>query len=327
VLTDVSVRFEGLVARDVTSQGVPDVMAARPIVVLGRYDGPGAGAVVVSGRNGHGPWSRRIEFAAHEPSATHAPIRHLFARKWVEMLEDRLAVAPEDEGLRGAIRGLGLRYRLLTPFTSFVATDHAVVNRTGAVDSVRQPVPMPHGVSNQAVAGGASRPRGGRTSDLDSLMGSALGERNRPAGPARGAVQAAPPVARPQARTASAAPSPGRAPAVAPETPAPAVPSEARPPAEVPASLPPESVRRVIRAHQTEVQRCYERGVPAQQRRGGRLTVTLVISPAGVVQSAIAAGLGNAQVEQCVVAAVRRWRFPAGAGPTRITYPLVLRAP
>lgn len=49
------------------------------------------------------------------------------------------------------ITGLGLGYSLLTPFTSFVAVDSHVANRSGQVETVRQPLPMPEGVSNLAI--------------------------------------------------------------------------------------------------------------------------------------------------------------------------------
>jgi Ca-activated chloride channel family protein len=51
-----------------------------------------------------------------------------------------------------AITDLGLRHSLLTPFTSFVAVDSEIANRTGQTTPVRQPLPMPEGVSNLAVA-------------------------------------------------------------------------------------------------------------------------------------------------------------------------------
>ncbi|HJX62486.1 MAG TPA: hypothetical protein VJ860_00875 [Polyangia bacterium] len=52
------------------------------------------------------------------------------------------------------ITGLGLGYSLLTPFTSFVAIDAQVANRSGQVETVRQPLPMPEGVSNLAIGSG-----------------------------------------------------------------------------------------------------------------------------------------------------------------------------
>jgi len=53
--------------------------------------------------------------------------------------------------VEAAITGLGLSYSLLTPFTSFVAIDSQVANRTGQAETVRQPLPMPEGVSNLAI--------------------------------------------------------------------------------------------------------------------------------------------------------------------------------
>lgn len=294
VLTDVAVRFEGLTTRDVTTEGLADLMAARPIVVLGRYEGPARGTIVVSGRNGEGEWSRRIDVAAGVASAAHAPIRHLFARKWVDVLEDRLHVAPNDQELQGAITSLGLRYRLLTPFTSFVAVDSAVVNRTGDATSVRQPLPLPQGVPATAVGGG-----------FDALMAGALG------GPRAEAQRAAAPA------------------------PAPASADHAAPLAQLSsqqggrAQSPGESAFRVTRSRQDEVQRCYDRLVPAQLRRDLLVRVRFVIGPTGAVLLANAIGFGNERVEQCVVSAVRRWRFPAppGGQAMPITYPFRLRAP
>ena len=46
---------------------------------------------------------------------------------------------------------LGLRYSLLTPFTSFVAVSHVVRNTGAPAQNVDQPLPLPQGVSNSAV--------------------------------------------------------------------------------------------------------------------------------------------------------------------------------
>jgi Ca-activated chloride channel family protein len=68
----------------------------------------------------------------------------------VEILEDELHMGGGQE-VQDVITGLGLGYSLLTPFTSFVAVDSQVVNRGGNLETVRQPLPMPEGVSNLAI--------------------------------------------------------------------------------------------------------------------------------------------------------------------------------
>jgi hypothetical protein len=57
---------------------------------------------------------------------------------------------------RDQIVALGVRYHLLTPYTSFVAVDP--VRRRGGPDlvTVRQPVPLPEGVSRMALEAGES---------------------------------------------------------------------------------------------------------------------------------------------------------------------------
>lgn len=46
---------------------------------------------------------------------------------------------------------LGLKYNLLTAYTSFIAIDSEVRNNTGETATVKQPLPLPEGVNNNAV--------------------------------------------------------------------------------------------------------------------------------------------------------------------------------
>ena len=49
------------------------------------------------------------------------------------------------------ITALGLKYNLLTPFTSFIAVREVVTNPTGSAEDVKQPAPLPLHVSELAV--------------------------------------------------------------------------------------------------------------------------------------------------------------------------------
>jgi Ca-activated chloride channel family protein len=53
---------------------------------------------------------------------------------------------------RDQILRLGLQYDLLTRYTSFVAVDEVVANPTGDAEAVQQPLPLPQGVSELALA-------------------------------------------------------------------------------------------------------------------------------------------------------------------------------
>jgi Ca-activated chloride channel family protein len=154
VLTGVEARFEGLDAREVLPARVPDLFARRPVVLAGAFRGAPRGRVVLTGTSGAGPWRAEVDLDARAASASHAPLRLLWARGWVAALEDDLALGAAPE-LEDAITDLGLAHRLLTRFTSFVAVDSEVAQRGGRPAEVRQPLPLPDGVSSLAVGGTA----------------------------------------------------------------------------------------------------------------------------------------------------------------------------
>ncbi|HTA20075.1 MAG TPA: VIT domain-containing protein [Polyangia bacterium] len=152
VLTHVGVAFEGLHTTEVSPPQLPDLLARRPLVLFGKYQGEPGGQVRVTGFAGGGaPFAQVLPVHASDARPSNAALRWLWARSWVATLEDERAMGG-GQPVEDAITDLGLRHSLLTPFTSFVAVDHEIVNTTGQVTPVRQPLPMPAGVSNLAVA-------------------------------------------------------------------------------------------------------------------------------------------------------------------------------
>jgi len=172
VLTRVGVAFEGFKVSEVVPAKVPDLLARRPLVVFGKYDGAPAGQIRVTGLGGGGaPFSQALPVRAADARPANEALRWLWARSWVATLEDERAMGG-GQVVDDAITDLGLAYSLLTPFTSFVAVDQEIANRTGQVTNVRQPLPMPAGVSNLAVAPAAAPPPGTR---MMGLIGTGAG--------------------------------------------------------------------------------------------------------------------------------------------------------
>jgi len=153
VLTGVQVAFSGFDAYEVAPQKLPDLMARRPLVLFGKYRGSAAGRIEVRGTSGGGPLRQVVEVRPADVRQENGALRWLWARRWVALFDDERAMGagqPAEE----AITTLGLDYHLLTAFTSFVAVDSQVVNAGGngqQSQTVRQPLPMPEGVSNLAV--------------------------------------------------------------------------------------------------------------------------------------------------------------------------------
>jgi Ca-activated chloride channel homolog len=150
VLTSVKARFPGLDVYDVQPPQLPDVLSERPVIVFGKWRGEPGGEIVIEGQSADGPYRQMLPVAGNLTQEGGA-LRHLWARHRIQSLTDQEAQEGGDSQ-RSAITQLGLRYGLLTQYTSFLAVDQVVRNtQAAAAPSVDQPSPLPQGVSNLAV--------------------------------------------------------------------------------------------------------------------------------------------------------------------------------
>lgn len=149
VLTNVKVRFEGLDVYDVEPRQLPDLLAQRPLIVFGKWKGEAKGKLVVEGNTANGPLQNSLPITA--ASTDTAALRHLWARHRIAALSDQEALEG-GSAAKDAITDLGLKYSLLTQYTSFLAVDQVVRNKAPADStSVNQPAPLPQGVENSAL--------------------------------------------------------------------------------------------------------------------------------------------------------------------------------
>jgi Ca-activated chloride channel family protein len=154
VLTNLKLTTNGFHLQDLEPMQLPDVLADRPVICLGKWTGEAKGTVTLSGMSGAGPWSQTFEVGKVR-DRDHGALPQLWARQRIQMLSDYDQFG-QDEGRKTEVTRLGLAYHLLTAYTTFVAIDTQVRN-TGGMTTVTQPLPMPEGVSDAAVGGGYSR--------------------------------------------------------------------------------------------------------------------------------------------------------------------------
>jgi Ca-activated chloride channel family protein len=154
VLTDINVRAVGFDIYDVNPMRFPDLFAQRPVILFGKWRGPVAGTLELTGKTGQGDFVSRLDVAGSQPDEGNSALRYLWARSRIAELADYGSSDISEEGVK-EITALGLKYNLLTPYTSFIAVREVVVNPTGSADDVKQPLPLPMRVSELAVGGGA----------------------------------------------------------------------------------------------------------------------------------------------------------------------------
>ena len=156
VLTDIGVHFSGVEVYDVEPPSIPDLFADRPIIVFGKWKGDKKGTIEITGRNGEGSFKQTFKLDESVPGESSGGLDYLWARSRIARISDYNPKkgAPQE---KERIVELGLAYNLLTAFTSFVAVDEIVRNPDGEADHVKQPLPLPKGVSNLAVSAGMKR--------------------------------------------------------------------------------------------------------------------------------------------------------------------------
>ncbi|PWT92219.1 MAG: trypsin [Blastocatellia bacterium] len=150
VLTDVKVRSIGFDTYDVHPIQLPDLLARRPVIVFGKWRGPIAGTFELRGLTAHGEYVSNFDVAGVQPDEGNRALRYLWARSRIAELSDYGSSSVSDDRVK-EITELGLKYNLLTQFTSFIAIRERVANATGSADDVEQPLPLPVGVSDLAV--------------------------------------------------------------------------------------------------------------------------------------------------------------------------------
>jgi len=153
VLTDIKVRSVGFNTYDVNPMQFPDLFAQRPIILFGKWRGPVAGTIELTGKTGQGDFVSRFDVAQSQPEEGNSALRYLWARSRIAELSDYGASDVEEERAK-EITALGLKYNLLTRYTSFIAVREVVTNPTGDAQDVKQPQPLPLRVSDLAVGNG-----------------------------------------------------------------------------------------------------------------------------------------------------------------------------
>lgn len=158
VLTNIDLKFKGLDVYDVSQPTIPDVFADRPVLVYGKYKGKAKGSVQLTGRTGGEKYQEEIVMTTVDKGTNNEALQYLWARDRIKILGDYNKLGQDDKRVK-EITEIGLNYNLLTDYTSFIAIDNQVVNKDGKSTTVKQPLPLPEGVSNSAVGNPPVRSR------------------------------------------------------------------------------------------------------------------------------------------------------------------------
>jgi Ca-activated chloride channel homolog len=153
LLTDIQIDWAGMPMADVYPKRIPDLFSAKPVVLSGRYTQGGRGTIRLKGRMSGRDFVREIPIELPETEARHDVLATLWARTRIDdlMRQDYAGVQRGNAhaDLKETITQLGVEYRLMTQFTSFVAVEEMVVTDGGEPRRIEVPVEIPEGTSHQ----------------------------------------------------------------------------------------------------------------------------------------------------------------------------------
>src|SRR5262245_13056686 len=157
LLTDIEIDWAGLPIADVYPKRLPDLFSVKPLILTGRYTSASRGAIRLRGNLAGQNFVKEIPVELPESQNEHDVLAPLWARTRIDdlMSQDYAGIQNDDPQLdvREAITQLGLEYRLMTQFTSFVAVEEMTVTDGGQPRRIDVPVEMPEGMSRDGVFG------------------------------------------------------------------------------------------------------------------------------------------------------------------------------
>ena len=157
LLLDIKVDWGNAPVKDIYPQQIPDLFSGKPVILKGRCEGSFDGTITLKGMQAGKPFSRKIRVDFPKNRAENDVLGVLWARAKIEDLMNRdlkgIQQGKPDKEIKQMITNLGLKFKLMTQFTSFVAVEEKVVNKDGKLVTVPVPVEMPDGVSHEGVFG------------------------------------------------------------------------------------------------------------------------------------------------------------------------------
>jgi Ca-activated chloride channel homolog len=141
VLTDISIDWGEWEVDQVHPRRIPDLMAGQPLELAVRLT-DGDGPIWITGRLAGRPFEQELQVE----SASGSAIPSLWARAHVASLE-REQRWGEIEEVKQEILDTALEYSLLTQYTSFVAIERRIINRSGDLNKADQPQELPEGMN------------------------------------------------------------------------------------------------------------------------------------------------------------------------------------
>ncbi len=140
VLADLAVDFDGIETDQVYPRTLPDLFKGSQLVLVGRYRGRGPVTAVLTGKSGREAKRFVLESRALDRGDRFGFLARLWATRRIGYLLEEIRLRGSNEELVGEVRRLGLKYGIVTPYTSFLVTEREAEHLDAAAPAAREAV-------------------------------------------------------------------------------------------------------------------------------------------------------------------------------------------
>jgi len=123
LLSDLSLSFKGIETYQVYPQTLPDLFKGSQLVVLGKHRGDGPVSIHLKGKVGQAEKTFILENQQPGRDEASSFLPRLWATRRIGYLLEAIRMNGEEKELVDEVRNLGLKYGIVTPYTSFLVTE------------------------------------------------------------------------------------------------------------------------------------------------------------------------------------------------------------
>jgi Ca-activated chloride channel family protein len=140
LLADLAVTFKGIETSQVYPRVLPDLFKGSQLVLVGRYKGRGPVGVVLTGTSGKEEKRFVLESRGLSGGEQFSFLPRLWATRRIGYLLEEIRLRGSTNELVDEIRRLGLKYGIVTPYTSFLVTEKEAQVLDAAAPSAREAI-------------------------------------------------------------------------------------------------------------------------------------------------------------------------------------------
>jgi Ca-activated chloride channel family protein len=128
LLSDLRIDFKGIEVRELYPKTLPDLFKGSQLVMIGKYNGSGPVTVILTGKVGKADKKFILEGQKLVKDEAYNYLARLWAIRRIGYLLEEIRLRGASTELAEEVKKLGLKFGIVTPYTSFLVTEKERMN-------------------------------------------------------------------------------------------------------------------------------------------------------------------------------------------------------